>query len=144
MKKSKRRRGERKVDENCVFCKIINNEIPAFKIYEDDKHLAFMDAFPSMKGQVLVVPKKHVASYLDMEEKEYKDLMEKSREVAKAMQKTLNPKVVALVIEGMEVPHVHVKLYPIQKGQYLGIPIGQKADEKEIEQLSKEIKKQLQ
>jgi len=132
------------VDENCVFCKIINNEIPAFKIYEDDKHLAFMDAFPSMKGQVLVVPKKHVASYLDMEEKEYKDLMEKSREVAKAMQKTLNPKVVALVIEGMEVPHVHVKLYPIQKGQYLGIPIGQKADEKEIEQLSKEIKKQLQ
>ena len=130
--------------ENCVFCKIIKNEIEAVKISEDDKHLVFMDAFPSLKGQVLVIPKKHVQNYLDLEEDEYKELMEKSRKVAKAMKKALKPEVVALVIEGMEVPHVHVKLYPIQKGQYLGIPMGKKEDEKQLQQLSQEIQKQLQ
>ena len=129
---------------DCVFCKITSGEINAFKIYEDKKHLAFMDAFPSLEGQVLVIPKKHVQNYLEMNEEEYKELMETSRAIAKAMKKAFNPEVVALVIEGMEVPHVHVKLYPIQKGQYLGIPIGEKASEEQLEQLSSEIKKQLQ
>jgi histidine triad (HIT) family protein len=131
------------VTEDCVFCKIVNGEIQAQKVYEDDKYLAFMDAFPSLKGQVLVIPKKHVKNYLDMEKEEYKDLMSKSREIAKAMKKAFNPEVVALVIEGMEVPHVHVKLYPIRKGEYLGIPAGEKATEEELKKLSEEIKKQL-
>ncbi len=128
------------MNEDCVFCKIIKGEIKAHKVYEDEKHLAFMDAFPSIKGQVLVVPKKHVRNYLDMEEKDYKQLLSTARRVAKRMKEVLKPRIVALIIEGLDVPHVHVKLYPLQEGQYLGIPMGKKASETELENLSNKLK----
>jgi len=128
------------MNNECIFCKIVKNEKKVFKIYEDEKHLAFMDAFPSFKGQVLVIPKKHVSNYLEMQEQEYKELMETARTIAKKMKQVFKPLVVALIIEGLEVPHVHVKLYPIQKGQFLGIPIGKKAEEQELKTLSEKLR----
>ena len=128
------------MEEDCVFCKIIRGEIPAQKVYEDDKYLAFMDAFPSLEGQVLVVPKKHVENYLDMDEEEFKELLAVSRKIARRMKEVLKPVVVALVIEGMDVPHVHVKLYPLQKGEYLGIKLGKKASDEQLKSLSEKLK----
>ncbi len=129
--------------DDCVFCKMVKGEIEVAKIYEDDKHLVFMDGFPYLKGQVLVIPKKHVKNYLDMQEEDYLDLMKLSRKIAEAMKQAFKPLVVALVIEGLEVPHVHVKLYPIRQGEYLGIPAGEKPEQKELAELSEVIKKQL-
>ena len=128
------------MNEDCVFCKIIEGKIPAYKIYEDEKHLAFMDAFPSIQGQVLVVPKKHVKNYLEMNEEDYKQLLSAARKVARKMKEVLKPRIVALIIEGLDVPHVHVKLYPLQEGQYLGIPMGKKASESELKNLSNKLK----
>ena len=128
------------MNEDCVFCKIIEGKIPAYKIYEDEKHLAFMDAFPSIQGQVLVVPKKHVKNYLEMNEEDYKQLLSAARKVARKMKEVLKPRIVALIIEGLDVPHVHVKLYPLQEGQYLGIPMGKKANETELKNLSNKLK----
>lgn len=100
--------------EDCVFCKIVRGEIPAYKIYEDDSYLVFLDAFPSVKGQSLVIPKKHVGGYLfDMDDFEYVELMKLSKRVALATDEALNPLRTGIVVEGMQVPHVHIRLYPM-------------------------------
>lgn len=100
--------------EDCIFCKIVRGEIPCVKIWEDEKHLAFLDLNPNIKGMTLVVTKEHFDSYaIDMPEKEYSDLMLSAKKVAKILEKGLNVKRVAIVMEGLGINHVHIKLYPI-------------------------------
>ncbi len=97
---------------DCIFCKIINGNIPSYKIYEDGEHLAFLDAFPSSKGQVLVVPKKHSLYVFDLDDKEYSELFLKSKKIAKAIDSSLEPIRTCIVVEGFMVDHVHVRLHP--------------------------------
>lgn len=100
--------------ENCIFCKIVRGEIPCVKIWEDEKHLAFLDLNPNTKGMTLVVTKEHFDSYaIDMPEKEYSNLMLSAKKVAKILEKGLNVKRVAIVMEGLGINHVHIKLYPV-------------------------------
>ncbi len=100
--------------ENCIFCKIINKEIPAAKIWEDEKHLAILDLNPNVEGMTLVLTKKHYDSdATDMPDKEYGNLMLAAKKVAKLLEKKLNVKRVAIVMEGLGVNHVHIKLYPV-------------------------------
>jgi histidine triad (HIT) family protein len=99
---------------NCIFCKIIKGEIPAAKVWEDEEFLAFLDINPNTKGMTLVVPKKHFDSYaFDMSDQNICSLTLASKKVAKILEKGLNVKRVASVMEGMGVNHVHVKLYPL-------------------------------
>jgi len=97
-----------------IFTKIINREIPAYIVAEDDKHIAFLDIFPNAKGHVLAVPKKEVDKIFDLSETEYLDLMKFARKVAKA-QEVVFPDVnrIGMAIIGLEVPHVHVHLIPL-------------------------------
>ncbi len=98
----------------CIFCKIISGEIPSIKVWEDEKHLAILDINPNTEGMTLVMTKKHFDSdATDMPEKEYIGLMLAVKKVAKLLEKALNVKRVAIVIEGMGVNHVHIKLYPL-------------------------------
>ncbi|NPA45751.1 MAG: HIT family protein [Chlorobi bacterium] len=99
-----------------IFTKIINREIPAYIVAEDDKHIAFLDIFPVAKGHVLAVPKKEVDKLFDLPEEDYKDLMLFSRKVAKALEKAF-PDVnrIGMAVIGLEVPHVHVHLVPINR-----------------------------
>lgn len=100
--------------ENCIFCKIAKGEIPCQKIWEDEKHLAFLDLNPNTEGMTLVIPKDHFDSdATDMPEKEYSELMLAVKKVAKMLEKGLDVKRVAMVMEGLGVNHVHIKLYPI-------------------------------
>lgn len=100
--------------ENCIFCKIAKGKIDSVKIWEDDKHLAILDIFPNTKGMTLVLTKKHFDSDgFDMPEEDYKNLMLASKKVAKILEKALNVKRVAMVMEGMGVNHIHIKLYPL-------------------------------
>ncbi|MFZ1970640.1 MAG: HIT family protein [Candidatus Nanoarchaeia archaeon] len=101
--------------ENCVFCKIIKGEIPAVKIWEDEKHIAMLDINPIKPGHVLLIPKKHSEYIFDLDDKEYNLLMVKAKEIAKKLKLKLNSKRIGLAIEGFGVPHIHVHLIPIDK-----------------------------
>lgn len=99
---------------NCIFCKIMDGEIPAVKIWEDEKHIAILDVNPNTEGMTLLIPKKHFESdATNMPEEEYLDLMIAAKKLAKILEKKLDVKRVAIVIEGLGVNHVHIKLYPI-------------------------------
>ncbi len=99
---------------DCIFCKIAKGEIPSAKIWEDENHFACLDINPNTKGMTLVMPKKHFDSYaFDMPKKDYADLMNASKEVAKLLDKKLGTQRTAMVMEGLGVNHVHIKLYPI-------------------------------
>ena len=99
---------------NCIFCKIVKGEIASVKVWEDKKHIAILDTNPNTKGMTLVIPKKHFDSdATDMPEKEYIDLMVAAKKLAKILEKKLNVKRAAIVMEGLGINHVHIKLYPI-------------------------------
>ena len=97
-----------------IFTKIINGEIPSFKIAEDDKFLAFLDVNPYAKGHTLCIPKQEINKIFEMEEDLYSELMAFSRKVAIAIEKTIDCKRVGMAVVGLEVPHVHVHLIPLQ------------------------------
>ena len=102
--------------ENCIFCKIIKEEIPSVKIWEDKNFIAILDKFPNTQGMTLVIPKKHFDSYVfDMNDNDYKELMIAAKKVAKLLDKKLKVKRTALVMEGLGVNHAHIKLYPIYR-----------------------------
>ncbi|AWG24077.1 HIT family protein [Flavobacterium kingsejongi] len=98
-----------------IFTKIINGEIPAYKITEDNHFIAFLDNNPNAKGHTLCVPKQEINKLFDMEEGHYLELMKFSRKVAKALEKTVACKRVGVAVVGLEVPHVHVHLIPLNE-----------------------------
>ena len=97
-----------------IFTKIINKEIPGHIVAEDDKHIAILDVNPNAKGHTLCIPKKEVNKIFDLEEQDYLDLMLFSRKVAIALEKAVPCKRVGVSVIGLEVPHVHVHLVPLQ------------------------------
>jgi histidine triad (HIT) family protein len=98
-----------------IFTKIINGDIPSYKIAEDDKYFAFLDINPNTKGHTLCIPKKEVDKIMDMDEALYLGLMAFSRRVGKAIQAAIDCKRVGITVIGLEVPHVHVHLIPLNK-----------------------------
>jgi histidine triad (HIT) family protein len=98
-----------------IFTKIINGEIPCFKVAEDENFLAFLDINPNAKGHTLCIPKKEVNKILDLDEETYVQLMLFSRKVGKALEKTIDCKRVGMSVIGLEVPHVHVHLIPLNE-----------------------------
>ena len=96
-----------------IFTKIVNGEIPCYKIAEDDNFLAFLDVNPNAKGHTLCIPKQEINKIFDMEEDLYLELMQFSRKVAIALEKSIDCKRVGMAVVGLEVPHVHVHLIPL-------------------------------
>jgi len=98
--------------EDSIFTKIVKGEIPAHKIYEDDKTLAFLDIHPLMEGHTLVIPKKQVQFVWDLDEDNYIALMLSTKKVALKLRDTLGVERVGSRIVGVDVPHAHVQLMP--------------------------------
>lgn len=98
-----------------IFSKIIQGEIPCHKVAEDEHFIAFLDINPNAKGHTLCVPKIEVDQVFDLDEITYINLMKFSRKVAKALKKTVSCKRVGVAIIGLEVPHVHVHLIPLNQ-----------------------------
>ena len=96
-----------------IFTKIINGEIPCYKVAEDENYFAFLDINPNAKGHTLVVPKKEVNKIFDLDRDTYGGLMEFSRKVAIALEKAVPCLRVGMSVIGLEVPHVHVHLIPL-------------------------------
>lgn len=96
-----------------IFSKIINGELPSFKVAETDEFLAFLDVNPNVKGHTLCIPKKEVNKLFDLDKETYAGLMEFSRKVAIAIEKVVPCKRIGMTVIGLEVPHVHVHLIPL-------------------------------
>src|SRR5689334_22224501 len=96
-----------------VFTKIINGELPCHKVYEDDKTLAFLDIHPVQEGMVVVVPKVQVEEVVGLPDDSYSALMQSVQKVAKKLKEVYPDKKIAFQVEGFDVPHAHVKLFPM-------------------------------
>jgi len=96
-----------------IFTKIVNKEIPCYKVAESEKFLAFLDVYPNAKGHTLCIPKKEVNKIFDLDQPTYLELMDFSRIVAIAIEKAVDCKRVGMTVIGLEVPHVHVHLIPL-------------------------------
>lgn len=124
-----------------IFTKIINREILGHIVAEDDKHIAILDINPNAKGHTLCIPKKEVNKIFDLEEQEYLDLMSFARKVAIALEKSVDCKRIGVSVIGLEVPHVHVHLIPLQDMEDIRFEKKVKLEDKEFEGLISSIKK---
>ena len=97
-----------------IFTKIINGEIPCYKIAENEHCLAFLDIMPRTKGHTLVVPKKEVDQLFDLSETDYCELMKFSKQIATAIKSAIPCKRVGVAVIGLEIPHAHVHLVPLE------------------------------
>ena len=97
-----------------IFTKIVNGEIPCYKVAETEDFLAFLDATPNAKGHTLCIPKNEVDKIFDLDEAAYSGLMSFSRKVALALEKAVPCKRIGVSVIGLEVPHAHVHLIPLQ------------------------------
>ncbi len=101
--------------EDSVFTKIIRRELSAEILYEDDTAIIILDRFPTVVGQTLVITKQQVPYVFDLDAETYTHLMNISKKVAHALDRAYSPLRTCVVIEGFDVPHVHVRLYPVTK-----------------------------
>lgn len=102
-----------------IFTKIIAGEIPSFKIAEDDEHVAFLDAMPLVKGHTLVIPKNEIDFIFDLEKDNFKKLWSFAQSVAKKLEKAFPNQRIAVAVIGLEVPHAHIHLVPINNTEDL-------------------------
>lgn len=103
------------MQEPSIFTKIVRGEIPAHKVYEDDKTLAFLDIYAVVEGHTLVIPKIQVEFVWDLERDDYSALMETSQNVARRLREVLGVPYVGEKVVGTDVPHAHVHLIPFTK-----------------------------
>jgi histidine triad (HIT) family protein len=126
-----------------IFTKIVNGEIPAYKIAEDDNYLAFLDVNPNAKGHTLCIPKQEIDKIFDMDEELYLGLMKFSKKVAAALEKTVPCKRVGIAVVGLEVPHAHVHLIPLNEMDEMRFINKVSLSKEEFEALAKDIQSNL-
>ncbi|MDD3501970.1 MAG: HIT family protein [Candidatus Cloacimonetes bacterium] len=97
-----------------IFTKIVKGEIPSYKIFEDERFYAFLDINPMAKGHTLVIPKKEVDYLFDIDDEMLKEMIVLSKKIAKAIEKAIECNRVGVTVVGLEVPHAHIHLIPIQ------------------------------
>lgn len=127
-----------------IFTKIINGEIPAYKVAEDDNYFAFLDIFPVAKGHVLVIPKKEVDYLFDLDDELYSGLQLFAKKVAAGMKKAIPCEKVGVLVLGLEVPHAHIHLVPMQNEKdLLNFSEKKKFSPEEFEEITKIIAKNI-
>jgi len=126
-----------------IFSKIINGEIPCYKIAEDENHFAFLDIRPLNAGHTLVVPKKEVDYIFDLEDNELRELMVFAKRIALAIQKAVPCKRIGMTVIGLEVPHTHIHLSPINSVHDLDFRNAKSLPEDEMEAIAERIKENL-
>ena len=100
-----------------IFSKIVRNEIPSYKVYENENFLAFLDINPLKQGHTLVIPKIEVDYIFDLKSKEYQELWNFAKLVAKGMKRVIKCERISIVVMGLEVPHAHIHLIPLDNMQ---------------------------
>ena len=131
---------------DCIFCKIIAGEIPSYKVYEDNKTLAFLDIAPVNDGHILVVPKKHYKNIEDISEEELCKIIKTVKKIGKALKKSLdilgyNVNINNNPIAGQIIPHIHFHVIPRYKKDGLKLWAQGKYKNKEAEKIQNKIQK---
>ena len=126
-----------------IFTKIVNGKIPAYKIAEDENYLAFLDVNPNAKGHTLCIPKQEIDKIFDMDEDLYLGLMKFSKRVAAALEKAVPCKRVGIAVVGLEVPHAHVHLIPLNEMDEMRFINKVSLSKEEFEALAKDIQSNL-
>lgn len=127
-----------------IFTKIINGDIPCYKIAEDDRFISFLDINPVKKGHALVIPKLEVDYIFDNDDETLAKIMPFAKKVAKAIEKEVNCKRIGIIVVGLEVPHAHIHLIPMDKESDLSFSNPRvKMSNDEFNDLAKRIKKHI-
>ena len=126
-----------------IFTKIVNGEIPCYKITEDENFLAFLDVNPNAKGHTLCIPKREIDKIFDIEDNLYIGLMQFSKKVAIALEKAVPCKRIGMAVIGLEVPHAHVHLIPLKEMDEIRFQNKVKLEKEEFEALAKSIQSHL-
>ena len=126
-----------------IFTKIVNGEIPCYKITEDENFLAFLDVNPNAKGHTLCIPKQEINKIFDIEDDLYIGLMAFSKKVAVALEKTVPCKRIGMAVIGLEVPHAHVHLIPLNEMDEMRFQNKVSLTKEEFEDLAKAIQNNL-
>lgn len=127
-----------------IFTKIVNGEIPCYKVAEDEKYLAFLDINPNAKGHTLCIPKVEIDKILDLDEATFLGLMAFSKKVGKAIEATVSCNRVGISVIGLEVPHAHVHLIPLNSMQDASFLNKVSMTTEEFTKLAKEIGSKIQ
>jgi histidine triad (HIT) family protein len=127
-----------------IFTKIINREIPGQIVAEDDNFIAFLDVMPLVEGHVLVVPKREVDYIFDIEDDTYTGLMLFAKKVAKSLKKAIPCKRIGVAVIGLEVPHTHVHLVPLQTMDDINFTrVKLKPSQEELAAIGDKIRKEI-
>lgn len=122
-----------------LFEKIAAGEIPSHRVYEDEKHLAFLDIRPVAPGHTLVIPKRAVDPVFAMSDRDFSDLMVAAKKVSDLLKAQIPCKRICMAVIGYEVPHAHIHLIPTQSIEDFPWPGGKPASQAELEALAKRI-----
>jgi len=126
-----------------IFTKIVKGEIPCYKIAEDENFLAFLDVNPNAKGHTLCIPKKEIDKIFEIDDDLYVGLMQFAKKIAVALEKTIPCKRIGMAIIGLEVPHAHVHLIPLNEMDEMRFENKVSLSKQEFETLALEIKENL-
>ncbi len=127
-----------------IFTKIISGAIPCYKIAEDEDYFAFLDINPNAKGHTLCVPKKETDKIFDLDEKTYMGLMAFARRIGMAIEASIDCKRVGITVIGLEVPHVHVHLIPLQSMKNATFQHKESFSESEFKSIAEKIRAKIE
>ncbi len=131
--------------EPSIFTRIIQGEIPCHKVYEDDETMVFMDIHPIQTGMVVVIPKEQIDNFEDLPDELLTSVMKTTKKVMVALRKTFpNKAKIAIHVEGLDVPHAHVVVYPIDSGdEFRAKPDDSEPNHEMLSQLAEKIRSNL-
>ncbi len=120
--------------DNCIFCRIVKGEVPSYKVWEDEKHLAFLNIHPMKEGHVLVIPRKHFSYLFDMPDPDYAQLMSAVKAVSHLIKESFKPESdkVGMIVYGLDVDHVHVHLAPLDERGELSLANSKPASDEQL------------
>jgi histidine triad (HIT) family protein len=125
---------------DCIFCKIINKEIPAHIVWENDRFIAMLDIRPVNPGHLLIIPREHIETIFDIPQPLYNELFETAKALSRPLQQAMSSTKVGVVVEGFGVPHAHVHLIPINHAHELDSSRAKSMAEEELAEVANKIK----
>jgi histidine triad (HIT) family protein len=128
-------------NENCIFCKIVAEQIPSFKVYEDENHLGFLTIKPHTEGHMLLIPKNHFEDINEMDTESFAKLFNTCKILADKVKKMYSPKRVSLMTMGLEVNHTHLHILPINEAHDLDSSKAKDADFAKLKEIQESFLK---
>jgi histidine triad (HIT) family protein len=129
--------------DDCIFCKIIKKEIPAYIVWEDEKFISFLDRHPVNPGHILIIPKEHHDNVFALPADLYKELFENAKVLSTPLQEAMSSVRVGMVVEGFGMPHAHVHLVPINHAHELDSSRAMTMTPEEMSEIAEKIKAEI-